>query len=174
MLDKFLNVLACTEQYQFWNPSLSPDPSQQCTPLVGLDHFTEDGYYINGSQNSPLFTNQLQQSIMSLLHQASFLSSFYFVITSLGNALLADKLAQAASSLPLPNDQWIREAENRSSISMANMQRYMVNTTTGPPGNDAQCTNGQANSNSGLAQFCENQIIQRQDFTNLAVSVSWH
>ncbi|KAF8865654.1 hypothetical protein BDZ45DRAFT_796456 [Acephala macrosclerotiorum] len=169
--DNVFNVLACTEQHQFCNPSLPGNESQQCTPLQSIDQFTYGyGFVRPGTQEpEPLYSNPLQHSLMRIIRSAAYSSSWSYILGSLEPSLLADSLASDKLSLPLPSNQWILEAENWFEVSMANMQSFMVNTATGPPGSDAQYTSGQANSDSGLKQYCESQIIQREDFTSFSV-----
>ncbi|KAE8451722.1 hypothetical protein EG329_003179 [Mollisiaceae sp. DMI_Dod_QoI] len=170
LTDNALNVLACTEQHQFCNPSLLSNQSQRCTSLQSIDRLvTDDSLSPEEQVLGPLFHTQYQRSIVAIIRNAALMSSWSYIVESLESSLLADNLASAGISLPLASNQWTIETENWFAISMASMQRYVVNTGTGPPGIDAQYTYGVANHDPGLQEYCKNQIIQRQGFTNFSV-----
>jgi hypothetical protein len=169
LADNALNVLACTEQHQFCNPSPLSNQSQHCTSLQSIDRFIIDDSLSPEEQLlDPLFDTSYQRSIMAIIRNAALMSSWSYIVENLESALLADSLASGGISLPLASNQWTIETENWFAISMANMQRYVVNTAA-PPGAAAQYTYGLADSDAGLQEYCKNQIIQRQDFTNFSV-----
>jgi hypothetical protein len=96
-------------------------------------------------------------------------------IKELKSPLLADALAYDMISLPVPANQWITEAQNWFTISLANTQHRLVDYITGPPAQFTQFVPfNQAKNDTTLAWLCSNQIIRRNDFTNfstLAISL---
>lgn len=68
----------------------------------------------------------------------------------------------------MTNGFW-KQTENWFAVSMANLQRYVVNVATGPPGVDAQYTYGQTDGDTSEQKYCASQIVRRQDFTNFGV-----
>ncbi|CZR69594.1 uncharacterized protein PAC_19494 [Phialocephala subalpina] len=170
----FINVLACTEQHQFCNPSPTFNGSQRCTPLQSIDQYELNGL-IESQPGAPpsILDNQFQRAIAKIIRTAAYGSSWYFTITNLESSLLANDLAAQKSSLPLAVNQWVLEAQNWFSIGVANLQRMVVDVATGPPGANARFTKGQADSDAGLKQYCGNQVIQREDFTNFSVLAIW-
>jgi hypothetical protein len=163
--DSRINVLACTEQHQFCNPNLSSNHTQQCTPLQSIDQVTLQDPTRNGS----LFDNDYQKAIAQIIFRATMTSSWEFVARALNPLLLADNLANIGISTPLPNNQWILEAENWFAIMMANIQQLVADTATSAPSIDPQYTLPPANTSSGMYQYCSNQIIHQDNFSNFSV-----
>jgi hypothetical protein len=163
--DSRINVLACTEQHQFCNPNLSSNRTQQCTPLQSIDQVTLQDPARNGS----LFDNDYQKAIAQIIFRATMTSSWEFVARALDPLLLADNLANNGLSEPLPNNQWILEAENWFAIMMVNIQQLVADTATSAPSIDPQYTQPQADTDSGMDQYCRNQIIHQDNFSNFSV-----
>jgi hypothetical protein len=111
--------------------------------------------------------NERQVLVSSTIYKAASLSTFYYTVLSLDSPLLANSFAAGGVSVPLPNNQWELEVKNWFQIGLNNVQRMVVNSATGPPGQFAQYTFNQTRS-PALQWMCENQIIQRDDFTNFS------
>lgn len=158
--EKPINVLACTEQHQLCNPN---EPNN-CTPLQSIDMLLGSNVSVNSVSKT-----DFQTSLANIIITAAWRASMYHTIGFLGYELLASNLAQGSISLPLPDDQWVQEVNNWNAISMNILQRFMVDTATGPSGINAAYTNGQADSDPGLLEFCNSQIIQRSDFMNFSI-----
>jgi hypothetical protein len=163
-LDKTVNVLACTEQHQFCNPSPSSNRPNQCTPLQSVDQFA-----VGDTALTSVLDNDYQQTISRVIYNAAIGSEWSQIVTSLQPPLLASNLALGVISVPLADNQWILEAQNWFAISMTNLQQSVVGTATGPPGNDSLLTYGQSDNDSSLQKYCANQIIQQENFTNFSV-----
>ncbi len=111
--------------------------------------------------------NDRQLIISSTIYKAASLSTFYYTVLSLEAPLLADGLAAGGVSVPLPDNQWELEVQNWFQIGLNNVQRMVVSSATGPPGQFAQYTLNQTRK-PALQWMCENQIIQRDDFTSFS------
>jgi hypothetical protein len=169
LTDKTINVLACTEQHQFCNPNLSTNATN-CTPLQSIDWFVDHQYRFLKQQETNILQYTLyQDSIANVIVLSALGSRWGSIISVLESAVLADNLASNQVSLPLPPNQWILEASNWFSITLANLQNSIVNTATGPSGTNAQYTYGLSSNDTGLAYFCRNQIVQRQGYTNFSL-----
>ena len=163
--DSPINVLACTEQHQFCNPTLAPGSSKRCTPLQSIDQVTLQ----DPERNASLFDNEYQQAIAKIIFKSTTTSSWELVARALDPPLLADSLVHNGISDLLPNNQWILEAENWFAIMMANLQQLVVDTATSAPGIDPQYFLNSADENVGVSQYCGNQIIRQDNFTNFSV-----
>jgi hypothetical protein len=111
--------------------------------------------------------NDRQRIISSTIYNAASLSTFYYTVLSLESPLLADRLAGGGVSIPLPDNQWELEVQNWFQIGLNNVQRMVVSSAAGPPGQFAQYTFNQSRS-PALQWMCENQIIRRDDFTSFS------
>jgi hypothetical protein len=163
-LDKTVNVLACTEQHQFCNPSPSSNRTNQCTPLQSVDQFA-----VGDTALTSVLDNDYQQTISRIIYNAAIQSEWSQIVTSLQSPLLANSLALGVVSVPLADNQWILEAQNWFAISMTNLQQSVISTASGPPGNDSLLTYGQSDNDPSLQEYCTNQIIQQENFTNFSV-----
>jgi hypothetical protein len=158
-------VLACTEQHQFCNPTLLSNGTQRCTPLQSIDQVTLQ----DPERNASLFDNEYQKAIAEIIFRATTTSSWEFVARALDPPLLANSLVHNGISSPLPNNQWILEAENWFAIMMANIQQLVADTATSAPGIDPQYALNIADQNVGMHQYCGNQIIRQDNFSNFSV-----
>jgi hypothetical protein len=159
--DSSLSVLACVEQQQFCNPSYQE--GEKCTELLSPDDFLNSG----PSLMANIGANDRQLLISSTIYNAASLSTFYYTVLSLESPLLADKLAGGGVSIPLPDNQWELEVQNWFQIGLNNVQRMVVTSATGPPGQFAQYTFNQSRS-PALQWMCESQVIQRDDFMSFS------
>ncbi|KAE9371335.1 hypothetical protein N431DRAFT_483888 [Stipitochalara longipes BDJ] len=159
--DSSLSVLACVEQQQFCNPSFLG--GIKCTKMLSPGDFLVAGPALMAE----IGANDRQFAVASTMYSAASLSTFYYTVLSLDVPLLADSLAGGGVSVPLPNNQWELEVENWFQIGLNNVQRMVVSFATGPPSQFAQYTLNQAKS-PAMQWMCENQIIQREDFTSFS------
>ena len=117
--DVVVSALGCTEQYQFCANS-------RCTALSGL--FTLDP--------TPLNLTAPQKAIYSVMWKSLWAANWLFVSTFFPNGkfLLATRLLHPGTgiSAPVAPDQWVREAENLHNISLAVLQRRVVEYSRPP------------------------------------------
>jgi hypothetical protein len=108
-------VIGCTEQYQFCNGG-------RCTPMLGL-------YDMNKSVGA-IGYNPSQHATFRLLWKALWSAQLRHLLIILGSDVLLanEKLYTSLHkiSLVLPPNQWHTEMENLHNISMAIMQRRVV------------------------------------------------
>lgn len=98
--DSTLSVLGCVEQLQFCNPSFPG--REKCTEMQSPNQFLKSGAKLV----SEVGVNDRQQMIASTIYIAASLSTFYYTVLDLDVPLLADDLAAAGVSVPLPDNQW--------------------------------------------------------------------
>ncbi|KAF2659580.1 hypothetical protein K491DRAFT_566802, partial [Lophiostoma macrostomum CBS 122681] len=109
-----LNVLGCTEQYQFCNLG-----NGACTDLTGL-------YGINQSVagRNDLSLSPTQKAVFALVWKAAWASSIQWSLEILADTmLLAQDSANGIYSTALNDDQWELEAQNMHNIALAVLQR---------------------------------------------------
>lgn len=157
--DNPISVMACTEQYQFCNPS-SPANSPSCTSLQSSDQISDDTF----GEIAEIFPNKHQQTIYNLVD---------YVLTSISPIieeapLLANALAIEIFSLPLAPNHWTLEVQNWFRLVLANMQFSNLYFATGPPLEYTQPGVQQDNitADPNLRWLCQNFIIRRNDYTN--------
>ena len=117
-----ISVLACTEQYSFCNAG-------DCTSLNGLVSFTAE------VANKTLRYNPAQMATFDLVWRAAWASRAFTVLIQLGEqALLANSqaLGYIRSSPTLPPNQWQLEIASVFNITLASMQRIMVQVASPP------------------------------------------
>ncbi|KAI9756864.1 MAG: hypothetical protein M1815_002651 [Lichina confinis] len=113
--------MGCTEQYQFCNPV-----NGRCTDLMGTTLLTEGDDAIIG-------LNPVQEVIRARIGFAALKSSIHYHLSSRGaNALRAQEAVSGADQTPLPPNQWTIEASTWFSVSLASLQKQMVEYATGP------------------------------------------
>jgi len=114
-----LSVLGCTEQYQFCSPL------KRCTPLTGL--------YATPPAATSLGLSAHQLATFQLLWKAARSTVLQSEIALLGSDVLLAKDALCGDtgwSSRLPDRQWELEAFNMHNISLAIMQRAVVEYTS--------------------------------------------
>lgn len=110
-----LSVLGCTEQYQFCSPL------KRCTPLTGL--------YATPPAATSLGLSAHQLVMFQMLWWAAWTTALQFEMTLLGSDVLLAKNAlwgDTGWSSRLPDRQWELEAFNMHNISLALIQRAVV------------------------------------------------
>lgn len=123
--DNPVNVLGCAEQYQFCNPNLPANTN--CTSLVGLDQAVNvtDGLWRSPAQNASFYSIRYVLDVYGI-----YLND---IVRSLGiSSLTARNSLRGGIQGPLPNNQWQLEVQYWHSISMALLQRMVVEQATGP------------------------------------------
>jgi hypothetical protein len=157
--DAPISVMACTEQYQFCNPS-APSNSPSCTSLQSSNQMSDDTF----GEIAQIFTNKHQQIILNMVDLVQ--SSISPVIEEA--PLLANALAKEIFSLPLAPNQWNLEVQNWFRIVLANMQFAGLYFATGPPIEYTQPGHQLDNitADPDLRWLCQNFIIRRNDYTN--------
>ncbi|KAE8453974.1 hypothetical protein EG329_007750 [Mollisiaceae sp. DMI_Dod_QoI] len=170
--DNPISVLACEEQLQFCNPARSTS-DEGCSPSMSVNDMV---MWIGGGMLETIFDTERQiLTAEAIMMEPASRSTFYDVVKSLESPLLADALAAEGESLPPAPDQWILEASHWFSISLANMQRLLVDYATGPPSQFLRFVpQNQAEGDPTMAWLCSNQMIRRNDFINfstLAISL---
>ncbi|KAK3358181.1 hypothetical protein B0T25DRAFT_177678 [Lasiosphaeria hispida] len=115
--DSVLTGLDCTEQYQFC-------ANGRCTDLSGL--YTQDPAPLNLGAN--------QRAVYDVVWKSAWAANWFFITYFLrGDFLLAARLLHPTSiSAPVAPDQWIQEIENLHNISMAVLQRRVVEYSRPP------------------------------------------
>lgn len=114
-------VLGCTEQYQICSPN-------NCTSLAGL--------YQVQDQVQNLKLEGVSAAIASVLLQAALRMQMNWAVELLDDEVLLAKsnlITENGISSPLPNNQWMFEVENIHNISLAILQRHVVDYVLPPP-----------------------------------------
>ena len=123
--DNPVSVLGCAEQYQFCNPHLPANAG--CTSLATFDQAFNmtDGLWRSPAQNIS-FSSTLYAVSASGIHLQD-------IVNSLGiSSLTARNSLGGGIQCPLPNNQWQLEVQYWHSVSMALLQRVVVEQATGP------------------------------------------
>ena len=162
--DQPISTMGCTEQHQFCTV-------EKCTPLLGflpVQDYLAANIALSPAQNITL-DRVLRAAVMASIQNIP--PTLAYVSAPL---LALDKRVTAhhTVSLPLPKDQWKQEVQYWQSISLAQMQRTMVEYGTGqiaaetkyllPPSTDAE------------KWICQNLMIRStvyQSFRILALSL---
>ncbi|KUJ17744.1 uncharacterized protein LY89DRAFT_747572 [Mollisia scopiformis] len=168
--DRKLSALACVEQVQICNPSPQFNNRSRCTPWLPSDVLESSKEIL-----AEVLDTERQKALAYTMRVASETSMIFYVIDSLSSPLLADELAYAGQLLPPAPNQWVLEASNWFTISLANTQRFFNEYVTGPPQEFAQYKDQDTARNyPSIGWVCQNLIIRRNDFTNfstLAISL---
>ena len=121
--DSAVTVPACTDQFQFCTPNTG-----ECTELTGMIAFGED------DQLDQLDLNSYQSATAS--HIVALLPSLmvWASVQSRGvGALQASETLHGNSiQIGLPSNQWMKEVSTWYGVSMALLQRKVVEFATGP------------------------------------------
>ena len=122
--DKLVTVLACTDQFQFCNPSTG-----ECTQLTGMTAFADDEQLDQLGLNSYQFATA--SHIVDLL---PFLTVWAGVSSRGVSALQASETTHDNwIQIGLPNNQWMKEVSTWYGVSMALLQQKIVQYAAGPP-----------------------------------------
>lgn len=139
------NPLACTEQWQFCNPS-----KNKCTPLGTFDDTANSALtnlYHPGHQN-----DTFSFWLMQLSGNTPSVSN---VVAQLGiGSLKARSTLMSGQQGQLPADQWQQEVSGWMDTSLAMMQRLAVEAATGPSDAIAR----EFNQKPSNMYVCKNQV----------------
>ena len=121
--DKAVSVLACTDQFQFCNPTTG-----KCTPLTGMT-------FLDGDQLSELDLNSPQLTVAEHLQNLLPSLMIWSGVQPRGVSALqaSETLHDGLIQIGLPNNQWMREVSTWYGVSMALLQQKIVQYATGPP-----------------------------------------
>jgi hypothetical protein len=153
--DHVVSALGCVERYQFCN-------GDRCTPLSGL-------YTTNPNEDNGLKLNPVQAAVFNTVWQAAWALKIGFAVVLLGeDMLLAQRFVQAAgrsASSPVYSNQWQREVENIHNVSLAALQRRVVEFAAPPdvatqPGVSSHQFLARPELNSTLGQICRSVKIR--------------
>ena len=163
--DFTMNVMGCTEQYQFCNPL-----NGRCTDLMGTS------LLFRGDDAIEL--NPVQESVRVRLSFAAQKSSIHQVLMARGaSALRAQETVSELKQAALPPNQWTVEASTWFSVGLASLQKQTVEYATGPtaavPGLKRQITVDEMDEiDKGM---CKNQKVRATDgsisFSALGTSI---
>jgi len=126
MRDAAISTLGCTEQHQFCSEA------NTCTGLLGFDQVQNDNFFNTGlsAQQNATFDRMLRAVVASTLRNtAEFLALTTTPI--LASRSIASGKSGAVVSQVLPEDQWKIELQYWHSVSMAHLQRTVVQWATG-------------------------------------------
>lgn len=143
-----VNALACTDQYQYCNPT-----NKQCTPLTSSalagQAVAENKIGLNQDQNV---------TALQLVPITPSLNIYSSVYSRGANALRASETVSDLIQIQLPNTQWITEVNTWFAVSMAKLQQKVIGYATGP----GSIPNGAVLSRPSSAQekICKNQIVR--------------
>ena len=123
--DQPVDVLECTERYQFCNPDSKM--SQSCTPLTGIFTATQAADTLWRTTKQREFFNT---SSNLMLNNAGGLVEIVG-LTGISSLLSRHSLSVGNQS-PLPSNQWQLEIENWYGATLADLQRVTIEYVTGP------------------------------------------
>lgn len=163
--DMVISTIACKEQHQFCTHL------GQCTALLGFDQVQNNETFndaLNPHQNAT-FDRVIRAVAASRLGQM-----LQFLQRTTTPMLASNHTASGSSGLtvsqPLPNDQWHLELNYWHSISMAQLQRTVVQWATGQIAPEPQYVNYLLRPEEERDKwFCENLIIPSDAFQSFSV-----
>lgn len=120
--DFWIGVLACADQFQFRNPV-----NGKSTPLTSQSFLSDE---IGNLQY-----NKVQMATFLSLYYAVGTQITYYSVHSKGaNSLRASDTLSGTDfiQIGLPDNQWMLEATEMFSVSMAKLQQQILNYATGP------------------------------------------
>lgn len=129
--DDPVRVLGCISQYQYCNPTLERDIT--CTPLDGIMRVQALAQSLWQTEKQKALFNW---SASQIQHDAIGLPE---VLRSLGvSSLTARHKLLGGVQGPLPSNQWQLEVKHWFTTVLADLQRSVVETATGPMGINVQ------------------------------------
>jgi hypothetical protein len=161
--DRVISALGCVERYQFCNGA-------NCTPLSGL-------YTTNPDEDNSLNMSPVQAAVFNTMWQAAWGMKIGFAVVLLGeDILLAQRFIQAdgrSASSPVYSDQWQREVANIHNLSLAALQRRVVDHAAPPdvttqPGVSSLQFLAQPEPNTTLGQICRSIKIRSTAHTSFS------
>ena len=150
--NRFVNVLGCTDQHQFCNPTTG-----NCTELTASTPVFK--------AISTIGLDDVQvTTALSLGLNTGFLSTYFSVNSRAANALRSSETVYDGFQIALPDEQWITEVSSWFAVSLAKLQQKTVQYATGPlyVPDDSELVRP---SNKWQKDMCKNQIIRSQGGT---------
>ncbi|KPI39496.1 uncharacterized protein AB675_5103 [Cyphellophora attinorum] len=126
--DNWVNIMACTDQYQYCHPNSNPaDNKDQCTPLTDYATAWTSIY------DPKLNLNDVQQLVASRIALNSRALSIHHGISGRGaSALRATEYVSERAQLEIKPNQWQVEVNSWFDVGLARLQRSIVEYATGP------------------------------------------
>lgn len=159
--DDPVRALGCIERYQFCNPNVSANSS--CTTLGGIMQAVQGApqLYQDEAQRA-----HLKWSASAIKYMAAGLTE---VFGYLGTAALQSRstLSQGMQSA-LPGNQWELEVESWFKLTMADLQRSILEQATGPTEPAIRQFLVRPNTTEER-QVCANQKIRSDSFTSFNI-----
>jgi hypothetical protein len=157
--DDPVRALGCVEKYQYCNPNLSGNSS--CTPLGGIFQVTPSA--------AQLYQDQTQQEHFNWSTSAItwMAAGIFEIVSRLGTtALLSRNMLQNGRQSSLPNNQWELEVESWYKASLADLQRSILELSTGPV--DPTMRRFLVRPNTAeTRKICANQKIRSNSFISV-------
>jgi hypothetical protein len=158
--DDPVRALGCIERLQFCNPNLPGNSS--CTPLTYASQAFELG--------PQLWQDLTQQAYFNW--STSFIPGyigFYTTADAIGAAALQSRsmLVDGLQSF-IPDNQWELEMENLFNITLASLQRLVVDQAMGPADSTLLPVLTRPNTTEEQ-KVCENQKIRSDSYTSINV-----
>jgi hypothetical protein len=175
LADISITVLACTDQYQICNPSLTgPDgKSMLCTPLGPTYSLFDEAEKID--------LNSYQIATVATIQNAMLASSMSNSVNGRGSSALkaqstvfteTNSYVQVAQ---LPNNQWQIELSSWFAVSLATLQQYLVEKASGPTDVLELGGNIIKPNDKYKEAICKRQMIRNvagyQNFSTLGVAI---
>jgi hypothetical protein len=162
--DEPLSVMACTQQFQYCNPSMPEN--ERCEPLRGL---------IDPRRSERLHAIFPDESQFAAIKWANFIwtGNFYTISATLGfigaSALRARNSLSYGFSGPLPSNQWQLEAEHWVKAELASLQDVFVEAASGMP-EAVKAFRVEPSVNETVARgMCQNQKIVSTRYSSFNV-----
>jgi hypothetical protein len=162
--DRLISTLGCIERYQFCNATF-------CTPLSGL-------YLTDPMKDPGLDFRDTQAAVFNTVWQAAWAMKITFSLLTLGeDILLAQRFIQdrgRQTSSPVYEDQWQREVESLHNLSLAELQRRVVEFALPPnvttrPGLSSLKFLVEPEANSTVRRICDSLKIRSVAHTSFSV-----
>jgi hypothetical protein len=156
-------AIACTEQYQFCN-------GYRCTPISGL-------YAMNDKLITTVGFNPHQMATFRLLWNSTWAIQMRYLLINLGtNVLLAkDQVYTSLNPLSqtLPPNQWHIEMENIHNISMAMLQRRVIDHALPSNLNTSRSIHADTyiipENDAESLRLCSHQRIKTSEYSSFSV-----
>lgn len=165
--DNVVNIMGCTDQYQYCHP----EDLTRCTPLTDYANAWTSIY------DPKLGFDDVQQLVASRIALNSRGLSIHHSISGRGASALRaqDYVAERSQLQVLPN-QWQIEINTWFDIALAKIQRAIVEYATGPEFTPEGTYNQKPSDTDFISRaMCKSQIIRRTDgstsFSVLAISL---
>jgi hypothetical protein len=148
----YVNVMGCTEQHRFCNPTVA----NLCTPYSGYLNFQD----IPGPLTSLSYNPTQLATAERIVSGLEMTLTFNSVNDRRGAALLASQtVSDLLQTKKLPVDQWRIEVENWFAVSLAKLQQGVLEFAAGPLDPEI-VPYVQFPEDSDTAHMCYNQLVR--------------